>query len=328
MNSKTNLSKEGLQDTIEHLKAEARQILLPNKIWGAAAGLIPFGDWLIQKFYIKKDAIMKVGSLFKIDIKYIEEDIKRKKKIIEKYKKSKIETYRTSEIDENNLIKADYNKLNKESYSYQVKMTIKNTTQASAYVNGAIDIASIASSNINNVKAAWDNVQKFEMLYSIGDSVNSFNSWPSFPTEKLLFKYMDLIENAAALEEVGGNISKLSSTASVASKAIGIGSIIIGVAAGGYFTHQFCEEKINQFVEYYKENANNIQCSYDKAISYFDIPKDAQFTKICNSTESLKNPEKTQFSFDKLFLRNIFFAVILLLISFFIYRHFIINYFY
>ena len=121
---------------------------------------------------------MKVGSLFKIDIKYIEEDIKRKKKIIEKYKKSKIETYRTSEIDEKNLIKADYNKLNKESYSSQVKMTIKNTTQASAYVNGAIDIASIASSNINNVKAAWDNVQKFEMLYSIGDSVNSFNSWP------------------------------------------------------------------------------------------------------------------------------------------------------
>jgi hypothetical protein len=318
MNSKTKLSKEGLQDTIEKLKAEARQILLPNKIWGAAAGLIPFGDWLIQKFFIKKNAIMKVGSLFGIDIKYIEEDIKRKKKFIEKYKKSKIETYRTSEIDEKNLIKADYNKLNKESYSSQVKMTIKNTTQASLYTKGAIDIASSASSNINNVKTAWENVWKFEKLYSIGNSGWRLN----FPTTELSLKYWDLIDNAATLEEVGGNISKMSSTASVASKALGIGSIIIGVAAGGYFTHKFCEEKINQFVEYYKENANNIQCSYEKAISYFDIPKDAQFTKICNSTESLKNPEKTQFSFDKLFLRNIFFAVILLLISFFIYRHY------
>ena len=163
------------------------------------------------------------------------------------------------------------------------------------------------------------------MLYSIKGNSGIL---PTFPTEKLLSKYIDLLENAAALEEATGNISKMSSTASVASKAIGIGSIIIGVAAGGYFTHQFCEEKINQFVEYYKENANKIQCSYEKAISYFDIPKDAQFTKICNSAKSLKNPEKTQFSFDKLFLRNIFFAVILLLISFFIYRHFIINYFY
>ena len=117
-------------------------------------------------------------------------------------------------------------------------------------------------------------------------------------------------------------MSSTASTASVASKALGIGSLIIGVAAGGYFTHQFCEEKINQFAEYYKENANNIKCSYEKAISYFDIPKDAQFTKICNSAKRLKKPEKTQFSYDKLFLRNIFFAVILLLISFFIYRQF------
>ena len=244
MNSKTNLSKEGLQDTIEHLKAEARQILLPSKIFGAAAGLIPFGDWLIQKFIIKKDAIMKIGSIFEIDIKYIEEDLERKKKFIEKYKKSKIETYRTPEIDENNLINADYNKLKKESFSSKVQMTIKNTTQASAYAKGAIDIASNASSSINNVKTAWENVNKFEMLYSIKGNSGIL---PTFPTEKLLSKYIDLLENAAALEEATGNISKMSSTASVASKALGLGSVIIGVAAGGYFTHKFCEEKINQF---------------------------------------------------------------------------------
>ena len=92
---------------------------------------------------------MKVASLFEIDIKYIEEDIK-KKKFIEKYQKSKIETYKTSEIDINNLIKADYNMLNKESYSSKAKIAIKNTTQASAYAKGAIDIASNA--NINIVK--------------------------------------------------------------------------------------------------------------------------------------------------------------------------------
>ena len=262
---------------------------------------------------------MKVASLFEIDIKYIEEDIK-KKKFIEKYQKSKIETYKTSEIDINNLIKADYNMLNKESYSSKAKIAIKNTTQASAYAKGAIDIASNA--NINIVKTAWDNVNNFEKLYSIKEKSGLFFSFPTFPTQSLETKYWNLVEQAYTLEEAGGNISKISSTASVASKAIGIGSIIMGIAAGGYFTNKFCEDTINKFVEYYKENVNKIQSSYEKAISYFDIPKDAQFTKICNSAERLKKPEKTQFNYDKLFLRNIFFAVILLLISFIISRPF------
>ena len=262
---------------------------------------------------------MKVASLFEIDIKYIEEDIK-KKKFIEKYQKSKIETYKTSEIDINNLIKVDYNMLNKESYSSKAKIAIKNTTQASAYAKGAIDIASNA--NINIVKTAWDNVNNFEKLYSIKEKSGIFLSSPAFLTESLEMKYWNLVEQAYTLEEAGGNISKISSTASVASKAIGIGSIIMGIAAGGYFTNKFCEDTINKFVEYYKENVNKIQSSYEKAISYFDIPKDAQFTKICNSAERLKKPEKIQFSYDKLFLRNIFFAVILLLICFFIYRPF------
>ena len=45
--------------------------------------------------------------------------------------------------------------------------------------------------------------------------------------------------------------------------------MIIGVAIGGYTTHRFCEQLIDKFVNYYKENGSKIKISYEKAISYF-----------------------------------------------------------
>ena len=82
--------------------------------------------------------------------------------------------------------------LNKESYSSKAKIAIKNTTQASAYAKGAIDIASNA--NINIVKTAWDNVNNFEKLYSIKEKSGLFFSFPTFPTQSLETKYWNLVE--------------------------------------------------------------------------------------------------------------------------------------
>ena len=88
--SQQKLTEKGLQDTIEKLKAEARHILLPNKFWGAVVGIIPFADWIIQKFIIKKNAIKKVGNIFGIDLSHIEKEVEEKKTIKKQKKKNLI----------------------------------------------------------------------------------------------------------------------------------------------------------------------------------------------------------------------------------------------
>ena len=45
--------------------------------------------------------------------------------------------------------------------------------------------------------------------------------------------------------------------------------IILGVGLGGYFTHTFCEELLDKFVDYYKNNADKIINSYEIAADYF-----------------------------------------------------------
>ena len=45
-------NKKDIEKSALKLRAQAQSILLPNKIWGAAVGIIPFADWAIQKFII------------------------------------------------------------------------------------------------------------------------------------------------------------------------------------------------------------------------------------------------------------------------------------
>ena len=49
--------------------------------------------------------------------------------------------------------------------------------------------------------------------------------------------------------------------------SFGIGALI-RVGFGGFFTHIHCEKIIDKFVEYYKNNANIISNSYQKASEY------------------------------------------------------------
>jgi hypothetical protein len=56
-------------------------------------------------------------------------------------------------------------------------------------------------------------------------------------------------------------------------KVFGIGltvvGIVVGVGCGAYFTHKFCEETLDKFVEYYKKNSGKIKNSYIEAAEYF-----------------------------------------------------------
>lgn len=321
--SQQQLSEKGLQDTIEKLKAEARHILLPNKIWGAVVGIIPFADWMIQKFIIKKMLLRKLG--ISLELIYHIQKKKQKKKKLSKNKKKKFDTYKTSEIDEKYLMKADYNELNKELKSSKVKKAIQNSAQTTAMAQGALNLINMPSQSSIN---AWKAVQNLEKLYGTIYKSPPLLPFYTFPSIELSEKWWKLYETALSIDPTGSAFSKVyssatsfSSAASAASKALGLGSMIIGVAIGGYTTHSFCEQLIDKFVNYYKENGSKIKISYEKAISHFEIPNDAQFKKICNSTESLKKQEKTRFSFDKLFLRKIFFALFIVIISIYICRH-------
>ena len=67
-----NVEPSELNNQIKLLKEKANSILINNKIGGALIGALPFVDLLVQNFVIKKQVARKLGSLFGIDIKYIE----------------------------------------------------------------------------------------------------------------------------------------------------------------------------------------------------------------------------------------------------------------
>ena len=59
----------------------------------------------------------------------------------------------------------------------------------------------------------------------------------------------------------------------------GIGLAAVGVAGiglGGYFTHKYCENLIDKFVIYYKDNAEKINNSYKEALEYFNSNEDEE----------------------------------------------------
>ena len=73
------LNEQVLEENIEGLKAQARSELLPCKFWGAAAGIVAFGDFFLQKFVIRKDALKKAGQIFGIEAKFVDEDNAKEK---------------------------------------------------------------------------------------------------------------------------------------------------------------------------------------------------------------------------------------------------------
>ena len=78
------LTKEKIEKDALKLRAEAQKKLLSNKIGGGLIGSIPLVDLIVQKFFIKKNAVKKVGKIFGIDVKFIDEENAKKEKKKEK----------------------------------------------------------------------------------------------------------------------------------------------------------------------------------------------------------------------------------------------------
>ena len=80
-NSLKNLTEENIEKNALKLRAEVKEKLLNNKFWGWAVGSIPFAEWALKNL-IKKMQLKKVGEIFGIDVKFIDnENAKNEKKL-------------------------------------------------------------------------------------------------------------------------------------------------------------------------------------------------------------------------------------------------------
>ena len=80
-----------------------------------------------------------------------------------------------------------------------------------------------------------------------------------------------IARTAASTSEVSTRF--LSSIATSTLKVVGTGFFVVGavtgIVVGGVMTNSYCNELIDKFEKYYKENANKIANSYIQAKQYF-----------------------------------------------------------
>ena len=84
-NSLKKLDENLINENAARLRAQGKELLLANKVWGGVVGILPGIDWVLQKFVVKKNAAKKLGQLFGIDVRFIEDNSKN---ISTTYKKS------------------------------------------------------------------------------------------------------------------------------------------------------------------------------------------------------------------------------------------------
>ena len=76
--------KKRIKEEAKLRKKRAAAIISRHKIGSAIAGIFPGGDYLANKFFIKKDAIRKAGQIFGFDINELENSLKYQKNKNEK----------------------------------------------------------------------------------------------------------------------------------------------------------------------------------------------------------------------------------------------------
>ena len=312
---KRNSSKEAVEETALKLRAQAESILLPNKIWGAVVGIIPAADWALQKFVINKNAVKKVGQIFGIDAKFIDEDNEKEKKFLEKKDMIYYTTPGLSDDSSNSYIIG--NQLIEQGTEYKVGKTAECITHAGEYVTGipvvGYGISAAAKSVQLSAQAVEFSAQAAQLsaqATQLGAKAIQYSTTAAQITDKInnadkltkLIYYItgigtEMTKEAANLSSKASSALSAAKTASAAAssaassasstaiaassaatagtlgKVFGIGlpvvGIVVGVGCGAYFTHKFCEETLDKYVEYYKKNSGKIQNSYVEAAEYF-----------------------------------------------------------
>ena len=268
-------SKEKIEETALKLRAQAESILLPIKFQGALAGTIPYVDWAIQRFIINKNAVKKVGEIFGIDAKFIDEENEREIKL--QKKKENTIYYTIPGLDENKnnpVVIGD--ELTKQSGGYIAGKTTECTISTGGYTGGialfkagmnssakAGQLAIEASKYANQATQLKENVNNMGYIAKLFDFITKKGSKMTKEAAELGSKAVST--NSASVEATTkGYLCK--SFGAVLAGVVGFG---LGVGMGLYATHQFCEETIDKFVEYFKKNVDKINNSYIEAAEYF-----------------------------------------------------------
>ena len=267
-------NKEKIEETALKLRAQAESILFPNKIWGAAVGIIPFADWAIQKYIIKENAIKKVGEIFGIDAKFVDEENEREKKL-QKENEDKIYYTIPGLDDETNNSYVIGNKLTNESSEYKVIKTVECTVKTNDYASGIVAANFAINSTARVGQLTAEAAQYSAQAAQLTQKVNNMS---------IFAKFLDLFTNAGSemvkqAADYGYKATLKEAAAAQAATAGTLGrfasyglfgfGIVMGVGIGGYSTYKFCEETLDKFVEYFKKNSDKIKNSYQEAAEYF-----------------------------------------------------------
>ena len=251
-NSTIKLDSKMIEKRALKLRAQAQDVILSNKIWGGAVGVIPGVDWILQKFVIKKNAAKKIGRIFGIDVKFVDEEqnknsSKKKETNIETNKETNIETNKETNIE---IKEEKIKEKNKEKKK-------KKKEEKEGIINSSYDKDTLKL-EIEGAKLTNESSQ-----YKIGNSIKITTEAGAYIGSGVSF---------------GSGVARASAEAAVETAAFGlkvvgsslaIAGVLIGVGLGGYFTNKYCEELLDKFVEYYKKNAEKIDNSYQKAANYF-----------------------------------------------------------
>lgn len=274
------------------------------KFWGGFVGIFPFVDIALQKLVINKKAIKKAAEIFKIDVKFVDEENEKEKKSEKKdeeEKKKKYEEekkkleeekikleeekkkleqknnkeeenknknepfYMREDIDKKNLITSvKGEELWSEIKSNNATKIINNTIRAGTLVKEVDNFAKIYEYS-SKIADLEKKMEFLEKAYSYTEKVGGL-SLIYFDTAVHEAQHDALFYDYLALKDVGSGAKSLT-------KFLGIGTVI-SVGVGAYTTHKFCEDLINKFAEFYRKNASKIRSSYEDAVSYFRDFKD------------------------------------------------------
>ena len=135
MSSEKNLSEDEINLRAAKLRERAKDVVKSNKIWGSIIGAIPGIDWLIQKFVIKKNAAKKIGQIYGVDVKFLEENNNNKNlsqqiEILTGEEKSSIDINMEMEGE----------KLTEEDTKTIVTNIGKTTGETGVYIGGGVSI--------------------------------------------------------------------------------------------------------------------------------------------------------------------------------------------
>ena len=191
----------------------------------------------------------KVGKIFGIDIKFVEENQKKINKEKEEEKNEiNIEIKDEEEKDEINEIKDE------------IKDEIKNKQKDQLKKEKKDEDNIISNPNID--KTSLKQIKEKDLT--------------KVPVKTKIYNDNRFTSETESYVESGFSIG--TSIGRIAAKGLGycgIGlSAVVGIGLGGYLTHKYCEKLIDKFVIYYKENAKKINNSYKQALQYFNPNED------------------------------------------------------